>query len=178
MNTKSVLSNKQNQLSLQLPVSGWNEKNTEGWWSRKAPTVNYKTTRSHIQYDHKSWEHSGLVSEYQHSACIFIQSACVFSRCFCSRVLYKTTVVGRKNETGKFSVHVSLFAWRESKQVPPKYSCLFLYIWNNVWRGWLRHWCSSRKVAGSIPDGSLAFDSASNTNEYQRYLLGLKAAGA
>ena len=50
------------------------------------------------------------------------------------------------------------------------------------WRNWLRHCATSRKVSGSIPDdvigifhwhNSLAFgvDSATNRNEYQRYLL-------
>ena len=61
------------------------------------------------------------------------------------------------------------------------------------WRSWLRHCATSRKVAGSIPDGvigifslTLSFrphygpgvDSASNRNECQEYFLGIKAAGA
>jgi len=29
----------------------------------------------------------------------------------------------------------------------------FLYIWATRWRSWLRHCATSRKVAGSIPDG-------------------------
>jgi len=52
------------------------------------------------------------------------------------------------------------------------------------WRVWLRHWATSRKVAGSIPDGvignfslTLSFrphygpgvDSASNRNVYQEF---------
>ena len=56
----------------------------------------------------------------------------------------------------------------------------------------MRHCATSRKVAGSIPDGvvSLEFfidkiqphygpgvDSAANRNEYQEYFLGVKAAG-
>jgi hypothetical protein len=58
---------------------------------------------------------------------------------------------------------------------------------------WLRHCATNRKVAGSIPGGiigivhchnpsgrtvALGFDSSSNRNEYQEYILGLKAAGA
>jgi len=58
---------------------------------------------------------------------------------------------------------------------------------------WLRCCDTIRKVAGSIPVGVSGFfidiksfsshygpgvDSASNRNEYQEYLLGLKAAGA
>ena len=58
---------------------------------------------------------------------------------------------------------------------------------------WLRCYATSRKVAGSIPDGvngnfvdiksfrshyGPGVDSASNRNEYQEYFLGVKAAGA
>ena len=58
---------------------------------------------------------------------------------------------------------------------------------------WLRCCATNRKVAGSIPAGvsgffidiksfrshyGTGFDSASNRNEYQEYLMGLKAAGA
>jgi len=59
------------------------------------------------------------------------------------------------------------------------------------WRSWLRNCVTSRKVAGSIPDGVIGFffidiilhydpgvDSASNRNEHQEYFLGVKAAGA
>jgi len=57
---------------------------------------------------------------------------------------------------------------------------------------WLRCSATNRKVAGSIPDVVIGFfidikyfrshygpgvDSASNRNEYQEYLLGLKAVG-
>ena len=57
------------------------------------------------------------------------------------------------------------------------------------WRSWLRHCATSRKVAGSIPDGvtgtyhwhnpsgrtmALRLYSASNRNEYQKYFLGCK----
>ena len=50
------------------------------------------------------------------------------------------------------------------------------------------HCTTTRKVAGSIPDGALEFfivmdygfgvDSASNRNKYQEYFLWGKAAGA
>jgi len=58
---------------------------------------------------------------------------------------------------------------------------------------WLRCCVTNQKVAGSIPGGVIGFfihiksfqshyspgvDSASNTNEYQEYFLGVKAAGA
>ena len=58
---------------------------------------------------------------------------------------------------------------------------------------WLRCCATNRQVAGSIPAGVSGFfidiksfrshygpgvDSASNTNEYQEYFLGVKAAGA
>ena len=64
---------------------------------------------------------------------------------------------------------------------------LLLQLWGKRWRSWLRQCATSRKVAGSIPDGvigifhlTLSFrphygpgvDSASNRNEYQEYLLG------
>jgi hypothetical protein len=43
------------------------------------------------------------------------------------------------------------------------------------WRSWFRHCATSRKVAGSIPDGVidiiLSVDSAPNVNEYQEYFL-------
>jgi hypothetical protein len=50
------------------------------------------------------------------------------------------------------------------------------------WRSWSRHCASSRKVAGSIPDGFIGnfhchyneFKTASNRTEYQEYLLGSK----
>jgi len=58
---------------------------------------------------------------------------------------------------------------------------------------WLRCCATNRKAAGSIQTGVIGFfidikssrshygpevDSASNTNEYQQYFLGVKAAGA
>jgi hypothetical protein len=51
------------------------------------------------------------------------------------------------------------------------------------WRSFWRHCAASRKVVGSIPDGSCwqfwsrcgpGVDSASNRNEYQEYILGVK----
>ena len=48
----------------------------------------------------------------------------------------------------------------------------------------MRHCATSWKVAGSIPVGVIGIfhgpgvDSASNRNEYQKYFLGVKAAGA
>jgi len=57
---------------------------------------------------------------------------------------------------------------------------------------WLRCYAANRKVVGSIPAGVIGFfidtksfrshygpglDSACNTNEYQEYFLGVKAAG-
>jgi hypothetical protein len=53
------------------------------------------------------------------------------------------------------------------------------------WRSWLRHWATSRKVAGSIIDGvidiilphyGLGFDTASNRNEYRDYFVGVKGS--
>jgi hypothetical protein len=56
-----------------------------------------------------------------------------------------------------------------------------------IWRSWLRHCTTRRKVAGSIPDSvigiliwhnpfgrtmALGVDWASNRNEYQEYFLG------
>jgi len=32
-------------------------------------------------------------------------------------------------------------------------SVLFCFSWGTRWRGWLRHCATSRKIAGSIPDG-------------------------
>ena len=61
------------------------------------------------------------------------------------------------------------------------------------WRSWLRHCAKSQKVAGSISDDVTGIfrwhnpsgrtmapgvDSASNRNEYQKYFLAVKAAGA
>ena len=58
---------------------------------------------------------------------------------------------------------------------------------------WLRRSATNRKVTGSIPAGVIAFfidikffrshygpgvDSASNSNEYREYFLGVKEAGA
>ena len=31
--------------------------------------------------------------------------------------------------------------------------CVYIYIWGTRWRTWLRHCATSRKVAGSIPEG-------------------------
>jgi len=65
--------------------------------------------------------------------------------------------------------------------------CCLVFI--DIWR----HWATSRKVAGSNPDGAigiihshnpsgrsvaLGVDSTLNRNEYQEYFLGVKAAGA
>ena len=57
------------------------------------------------------------------------------------------------------------------------------------WRTWLRHYATSRKVAGSVTDGvngifycfnlsGPGVDQSSNRNEYQIYFQGVKAAGA
>ena len=46
-----------------------------------------------------------------------------------------------------------------------------------LWCSWFRHCATSRKVAGSIPDGVIILpirtgvDSASNRNKYQEYFL-------
>ena len=73
-----------------------------------------------------------------------------------------------------------------------------IYIYIYIYMGtavaqWLRCCATNRKIAGSIPTGVSGFfidikslrshsgpgvDSASNRNEYQEYLLGVKAAGA
>jgi hypothetical protein len=37
-----------------------------------------------------------------------------------------------------------------------------LYIWSTRWRSWLRHYATSRKVAGSIPDEVIGFFSWPN----------------
>jgi hypothetical protein len=50
--------------------------------------------------------------------------------------------------------------------------------WATRWRSWLRHCATNRNVAGLIPDEITAVDSASNRYEYQKYFLGVKAAGA
>ena len=34
-----------------------------------------------------------------------------------------------------------------------EFPTIWLYFWGTRWRSWLRHWSTSRKVAGSIPDG-------------------------
>ena len=47
------------------------------------------------------------------------------------------------------------------------------------WCTWLRHCATSRKVAGSIPDGVTGiFHSGRIMAEYQEYFLGIKTAGA
>jgi hypothetical protein len=67
---------------------------------------------------------------------------------------------------------------------------LILHRYLFKWRSWMRHCTTSWKVAGSIPDdvtgifhwhnpsGRTVVSSTSNTNEYQEYFLGVKAAGA
>ena len=65
--------------------------------------------------------------------------------------------------------------------------------WGTAVAQWLRCCATNRKVVGSIPAGVSGFfigiksfrshydtgvDSASNSNEYQEYFLGIKAAGA
>jgi hypothetical protein len=58
--------------------------------------------------------------------------------------------------------------------------------WGKRRRGWFRHCDTSRKVAGSIPDGVNGIfhlhnpsgrTMASKRNEYQKYFLEVKAAG-
>ena len=66
---------------------------------------------------------------------------------------------------------------------------LHLSVEGTLWRNWLRLCATSRRVAGSIPNGVFGifhyrphYDpgvvSASNINEYQEYFLEVKAAGA
>jgi len=67
------------------------------------------------------------------------------------------------------------------------------FVWRTAVAQWLRCCATNRKVVGSIPAGVSGFfidiksfrshygpgvDSTSNRNEYQKYLLGVKAAGA
>ena len=67
------------------------------------------------------------------------------------------------------------------------------FIMETIVAQWLRCCATNRKDAGSIPAGVSEFfidiksfrshygpgvDSASNRNEYQEYILGVKAAGA
>jgi len=77
-----------------------------------------------------------------------------------------------------------------------KYDYIYIYIYNRVGTAiaqWLRCCVTNRKVAGSIPAGVIGcfidiksfrshydprVDSASNRNEYQKYFLGVKVAGA
>ena len=73
------------------------------------------------------------------------------------------------------------------------YLCHLYIVWGTRWHSWLRHCATSKKVAGSIPDGVIGIfhrynpsgrskapgvDSASNINEYKEYFLGVKTAGA
>jgi hypothetical protein len=66
-----------------------------------------------------------------------------------------------------------------------------IYLFRGTrWRSWLRHCATSRKVAGSVPDGVTGIfqwlnpsgdhglDSASNRKVYQKSFLGVKTAGA
>ena len=70
---------------------------------------------------------------------------------------------------------------------------IFIYYTVTAVAQWLRCCATNRKVAGTIPAGVSGFfidiksfrshygpgvDSASNRNEYQEHLLGVKAAGA
>jgi hypothetical protein len=60
----------------------------------------------------------------------------------------------------------------------------YVNVWGTRWRSWLRHYATSRKVAGLIPDGVIGIfhwhnpsgptgvNSVSNRNEYQEYFLG------
>ena len=53
--------------------------------------------------------------------------------------------------------------------------------WGTPVAQWLRCCATNRKVAGSIPAGVSGFFidiNSSNRNEYQEYLLGVKATGA
>jgi hypothetical protein len=89
-----------------------------------------------------------------------------------------------------FAKEVGSFEIRWTVVSSHKYLDSITNLWGTRWRIWLRHCATSRKVAGSIPDGvigifplNLSFlsqfgpgvDSASNTNEYQEYFLGDKS---
>ena len=73
------------------------------------------------------------------------------------------------------------------------FACCFVLGGGTAVAQWLRCCAINRKVAGSIPAGVSGFsigiksfrshygpgvDSASNRNEYQEYLLGIKVTGA
>ena len=75
----------------------------------------------------------------------------------------------------------------------PIFQCVSSFIPGTAVAQWLRCCATNRKVAGLIPAGVSGFfidiksfrshygpgvDSASNRNEYQEYILGVKAAGA
>ena len=90
------------------------------------------------------------------------------------------------------------YMWRKPLKLPsPNFICLppktniptAVQTRGTRWRSWLKHCATSRKFAGSIPDGyhwnfSLTqsfrahygpgIDSACNRNEYQEYSLGCK----
>ena len=96
----------------------------------------------------------------------------------------------RKNHLGISWVHTPwcglLYTGGHSSRRKPL-QARTLFSWGTRWPSWLRHCATSRKVAGSIPDGVIAIfhwpfwphcdpgvDSASNRNEYQEYFLGGK----
>ena len=101
---------------------------------------------------------------------------------FCAVNICSTFVKNRMND-----------AWavlfRKEQCIQRRISVSINVYWGERWRSWLRHYATNRQVVGSIPDGVIRIfqwhkasgrgvDSASNTNEYQVYFLGVKAAGA
>ena len=47
----------------------------------------------------------------------------------------------------------SRHVWSRRGPVAYIYIYIYIYIWGTRWRSWWRHCATSRKIAGSIPDG-------------------------
>jgi len=91
------------------------------------------------------------------------------------------------------TLYISYFIEHNGYDEPRDYRCTNVSNLGTAVAQWLRCCATNRKVAGSIPGGVSGFfidiksfrshygpgvDSASKRNEYQKYFLGVKAAGA
>ena len=138
-----------------LDASGRNEHTVHSW--RASGIRNPQPLFIHRRLDnvlHNQWLHLQLLeTNFVSGSC----SSIIFSLCVCLKRLHSTAVC--LTEGLPFLQHFVPSLTSASQAVATQSALVYLLnilgketarCW---WRSWLRHCASSRKVAGSIPDG-------------------------
>ena len=75
-------------------------------------------------------------------------------------VTYQKVIISVRDDNCPYAIRApenQLHHWHRYYTLPNDLSFLHKYMGGTRWRSWLRHCATSRKVAGSIPDGVIGF---------------------